>query len=393
MKKGFTLIELLAVIVILAIIALIATPIVLNIINETKESASLRSAEMYLDAVEQPIMRAQLKGIRAEGTYNILTDGTLCRKNLEENETCPTEDMLVVEIDGETPSSGNIDIKNGNIGNVLIEINNKKMTTNDKGEVIAHPCTLVEDADDSKSITPGDKYECKVDPNKDPYTFYVLSYSDKYGNITEELSNATSINLIMDSNINKLGVAIKSNSITDKGSVAWNTVGSNSGGPVTAMTYLYNATKTWTNVPPLNYEYKDKEWQESLGVTFGEGSGYESFTSVDGVGKINGTKFTQTEPLRARMSIYTEINGEHGEVANLNESNAYLYNYMDELGGISSGEIAISGIYGYWTLSSRADYYGDAWIVYYEGKTSEPGNDDYVGYDVIGVRPVINLKL
>ena len=52
MKKGFTLIELLAVIVILAIIALIATPIVLNIIKDSRESAGLRSAEMYLDAVE-----------------------------------------------------------------------------------------------------------------------------------------------------------------------------------------------------------------------------------------------------------------------------------------------------------------------------------------------------
>jgi type IV pilus assembly protein PilA len=51
MKKGFTLIELLAVIVILAIIALIATPIVLNIINDTKESAALRSADFYLDGV------------------------------------------------------------------------------------------------------------------------------------------------------------------------------------------------------------------------------------------------------------------------------------------------------------------------------------------------------
>ena len=38
MKKGFTLIELLAVIVILAIIALIAVPIVLNIIEEAKET-------------------------------------------------------------------------------------------------------------------------------------------------------------------------------------------------------------------------------------------------------------------------------------------------------------------------------------------------------------------
>ena len=55
MKKGFSLIELLAVIVILAIIAIIATPIVLNIINETKESSLLRSAEFYLNAVEQSI--------------------------------------------------------------------------------------------------------------------------------------------------------------------------------------------------------------------------------------------------------------------------------------------------------------------------------------------------
>ena len=38
-KKGFTLIELLAVIVILAIIALIAVPIVLGIIDNTKESS------------------------------------------------------------------------------------------------------------------------------------------------------------------------------------------------------------------------------------------------------------------------------------------------------------------------------------------------------------------
>ena len=42
-KKGFTLIELLAVIVILAIIAVIAVPIVLNIIDDSKENSNLRS--------------------------------------------------------------------------------------------------------------------------------------------------------------------------------------------------------------------------------------------------------------------------------------------------------------------------------------------------------------
>ena len=52
-SKGFTLIELLAVIVILAIIALIATPIVLGIISDAKESSNKQSAGFIVKAVEQ----------------------------------------------------------------------------------------------------------------------------------------------------------------------------------------------------------------------------------------------------------------------------------------------------------------------------------------------------
>lgn len=52
-KKGFTLIELLAVIVILAIIALIATPIVLGIIEDSKNSSNKVTAQYIVDAVEQ----------------------------------------------------------------------------------------------------------------------------------------------------------------------------------------------------------------------------------------------------------------------------------------------------------------------------------------------------
>ena len=51
-NKGFTLIELLAVIVILAIIALIATPIILGIINDARESAKQRTAELVANGVE-----------------------------------------------------------------------------------------------------------------------------------------------------------------------------------------------------------------------------------------------------------------------------------------------------------------------------------------------------
>jgi len=51
-KKGFTLIELLAVIIILAIIALIATPIVLDVINDSKKSVSKSAAAMVLDSAK-----------------------------------------------------------------------------------------------------------------------------------------------------------------------------------------------------------------------------------------------------------------------------------------------------------------------------------------------------
>ena len=54
-NKGFTLIELLAVIVILAIIALIATPIILGIINDARNEAKKRSAELAYSGVEYAI--------------------------------------------------------------------------------------------------------------------------------------------------------------------------------------------------------------------------------------------------------------------------------------------------------------------------------------------------
>ncbi len=52
MKKGFTLIELLAVIVILAIIALISTPLILNVIEESKEKTFYIEATSIEQAAE-----------------------------------------------------------------------------------------------------------------------------------------------------------------------------------------------------------------------------------------------------------------------------------------------------------------------------------------------------
>ena len=67
-NKGFTLIELLAVIVILAIIALIATPIILGIINDARESARKRSAELVKTGVQYAYTTAMYKD-----TNNVVT--------------------------------------------------------------------------------------------------------------------------------------------------------------------------------------------------------------------------------------------------------------------------------------------------------------------------------
>ena len=83
MKKGFTLIELLAVIVILAIIALIATPIVLDIIEDSKNSSIRESVNMYKSAAENAIAVSAMNDGLEDGTYIIDSKGNLKYKNKE----------------------------------------------------------------------------------------------------------------------------------------------------------------------------------------------------------------------------------------------------------------------------------------------------------------------
>ena len=74
MKKGFTLIELLAVIVILAVIALITTPMILGVIETSKESSAKVSAYGYIDAVETQVAINELDANKTnieDGVYEV----------------------------------------------------------------------------------------------------------------------------------------------------------------------------------------------------------------------------------------------------------------------------------------------------------------------------------
>ena len=102
-KKGFTLIELLAVIVILAVISLIATPLVLNVIETARKGASKSSALGYVDAIEKQIAINQISNENV-----VLTDGLY--KDFEE-----LEQKYGVEVKGNIPSKGWVQIKNGQV--------------------------------------------------------------------------------------------------------------------------------------------------------------------------------------------------------------------------------------------------------------------------------------
>ena len=108
MRKGFTLIELLAVIVILAIIALIAAPIVINIINDAKTSSIERSVDLYLDAVENAIVKENLNRKFNPNECNIQSNGSLICDG-------DTENILEINIKGEKPTEGEIILSNSKI--------------------------------------------------------------------------------------------------------------------------------------------------------------------------------------------------------------------------------------------------------------------------------------
>jgi prepilin-type N-terminal cleavage/methylation domain-containing protein len=61
-KKGFTLIELLAVIAILAILVVLAVPAILDLFNDSKDSAFITQAQSLYKAAEEQYLSSNLTG-------------------------------------------------------------------------------------------------------------------------------------------------------------------------------------------------------------------------------------------------------------------------------------------------------------------------------------------
>ena len=126
MNKGFTLIELLAVIVILAIIALIATPIILNIIEDTKKQSAISSASLYADGLTKHIVSKNMVNEFNPSSCTILNGIATC-------------DGVVLDytVEGDKPSSGSITFTNGVITGYTLSFTDYTVTKNQNGVSVA----------------------------------------------------------------------------------------------------------------------------------------------------------------------------------------------------------------------------------------------------------------
>jgi len=362
-EKGFTLVELLAVVIILSLLALITSTAITKVVKDAKDDLSETQIQLIKSAADT-WMADNLNKLPSSGSCGYLTledlkfYGLLDNKILDPKDNQEIPNDLKIKISSTTSESGKLVS--------AAEVNPESI---DGCSQIYYPiCTLASDSTVT-GLNAGAKYNCKVDPNRDPYTFYVLT------TLTD--LNATSVNLIMDSNITINGNPIKEETPTDKGLVAWigrtdyiasggeainyGDNGNNSKGPISAMNFLEEATKKWTNVNPQTISmYNDEN-----GETY---------------------KLPKTYTINARLPYYSELESANAKTLYLID---YLHGKADANWGIV-GRNSVTEVYGYWTLSSSSINTSKAWYINYNSILYEYDVSHNTG---IGVRPVINVPV
>ena len=338
-KKGFTLIELLAVIVILAIIALIATPIILNIINDSKEESNKRSVELYGKAVEQAIAKSQLNGteilagdlsstfletVQYSGsevtctTNKLYEDGSIylagCRVGTDTKEYTYGKQMVVKLCTANTTSAQAYVHKSGDVD----QISSYKLEN----------VGLIKTSE-SDAYTAGVAYTCNfIDDNEsNNITFFVLSES------------GDSVTLISGSNLGEV--------------VAW----------LSYKDYLA------AGGPDLSNEYTCQNFGICMDNTYGPITAMKYLQEITS----NWTKLTTEQKATIKLPTKAQIEG-----AYTGSMPKWLYSHTTD-----------NVTYCYWTASLYYDGSNNAWNVCFDGSFGAGGFDS-TGY--YGVRPVITLS-
>ena len=399
MKKGFTLIELLAVIVILAIIALIATPIILNIVEDSKKQAIISSANLYIDGLVKQIATKNLTNEFNPSSCTV-TNGSV---------SCDGQ-SIDYTVNGQAPTSGSITFNNGIVTGYTLAISGYTVTKNGstitttKGEPVPTTYTayttgqlLQYDPVNNTACTTGDT--C--------YKWRVIT--------TNDTASSNSITLQMDHNIeNTVWVSQADyNNDTNYGSN-----GNTNKGPITALKALETATASWDDSLKLNYSYNTSTATNNYGI----------LSCTNGTCTVAGE--TVTTNLKARIITGEEVSAITVAAGAAEGTNAYNWTLADGqyyyfshtdyvLGTNTSGtgntylswlvektrpipningdsgatsniyDVPSSPSYGYWTLSPYCSDYTYALVVDNGGLLGTRSVKTTV--NPVGVRPVITI--
>ncbi len=135
--KGFTLVELLAIIVILAIIALITTPVILNVIENSRLNTAKDKAWGTIDAVRIAYATAQTEEQEVGLPYTINFPKTSASDSTTDSSTGGGKgngyiNSTEVKVSGENPTEGSVTLdKDGSITAKLLKFGNYYCSTID----------------------------------------------------------------------------------------------------------------------------------------------------------------------------------------------------------------------------------------------------------------------
>ena len=332
-KKGFTLIELLAVIVILAVIAIIATPAVLNIIEDSKQSAAEASARSIVGAAKTHYMKNIMDNKQNSNvdlsTGTLKYDGEQAKKGLlsyDANGNVSGK-MYISGYCVEVSVDGNVTSTKTGESECTIEI--PQVTTYANGTVVYYnPETNTKCTASQAVSTTGTKTGCM-----------------KWYTFNDE--GTDTINLLLDHNTTAL--------------VAWASTGLTTNGPVEVKTQLESDTASWN---------------KSINPRLIEAS---EITTITG----NTTWTAEKDFYYFHDNTQTEYKGDAG-------TNKYAWLFDNTYNCTRRGcNVADSSTYGYWTNTIYPyDSYG-VWNVGYRGNLYY-GTVAYP--DQQGVRPVITIS-
>ena len=390
MKKGFTLIELMGVLILLAIISLIAVPVVLNLINDSREEAKKRSLDNYIHAVNLAISSYNSKLEHEEiddMTCNIQSDG-----NLDCNGT-----IINVNVKNTKPASGIIVIKDYEVSDYYgvsidskafnsVEFNGTKVAATEadthKGIVYLDPTDLSATCNATLAAQNLNENNTPTGIKTGCMKFYI--YDDSGSSYKMILDHSTSSNVI------------------------WNSSGNNSDGPNEVLVRFAEDTQGWAGNPRLitanevahivgadiplswsqenEYVYSDEIEDKTTQVSsfFFDGYGTDYTTWYDN--RFDVDECT-TIPLgeKSKYAWLFDNTNECLEYGCNVEDNNYYYIYEN---GLNTNWM--TGINGYWTSSVVVGMQEYAWSVRGEGYLGI----DRIPYSVYAstIRPVIELS-